>query len=241
MNSLPRRSSWATGPLVGVDTETTGVDPRRARIVTAALVIRDGQDTTRTWLAVPDQEIPTAAEQIHGISTEYARAHGRPAVDVLSELANELEEVLTAGIPIVAFNAPYDLEIIERELDRLGLPTLTDRLGEIRPVIDPLVLDRRLVEKRRGKRRLVDLLDVYGLSSDRNLHTADVDVQATLDLTQEIARRNPLVSSMSLDELHRFQVDAHRYWAKNFASFLSQRQGKPISICEDWPVPHLQR
>lgn len=241
MNFFSRHSSWATGPLVGFDTETTGVDPRQARIVTAALVIRDGRDKTRTWLADPGQEIPAAAEQVHGISTEYAKTHGRPAVEVLSELAGELERVLSAGIPIVAFNAPYDLEIIERELDRHDLPTLTDRLGEIRPVIDPLVLDRGLVKKRRGKRRLIDLLNAYGLSPDRDLHTAEVDVQATLDLAQEIARRHSAVSSLSLDQLHRFQSDAHRVWAKDFANFLSQRQGKPVTICEDWPVPRLDR
>ncbi|MDO5729572.1 MAG: exonuclease domain-containing protein [Actinomycetaceae bacterium] len=234
-----RSPSWVTGPLAGFDTETTGVDPRHARLVTAALVIRDGKDTTRTWLADPGQEIPAAATRIHGISTEYAREHGRPAADVLSELADELHRVLKARTPIVAFNAPYDLEIVERELRRHGLPTLSDRLGDIRPVIDPLVLDRGLVKKRRGKRRLSNLLYAYGLSLERSFHTAEVDVQATLDLAQEMARRHPSIASMSLGELHAFQQDAHRAWAKNFADFLSRRRGEPVSICEQWPLPDL--
>ena len=31
---------WFNGPLLGFDTETTGVDPRHDRLVTAALVFR---------------------------------------------------------------------------------------------------------------------------------------------------------------------------------------------------------
>ena len=50
---------WFNGPLLGFDTETTGVDPRHDRLVTAALVFRPAssdaptrtQDTVSTWLA----------------------------------------------------------------------------------------------------------------------------------------------------------------------------------------------
>ena len=72
--------SWTDGPLLGFDTETTGVDVDNDRIVTAALVRRDATGThVRSWLIDPGVDIPEAAAAIHGVSTEHAREHGRPA------------------------------------------------------------------------------------------------------------------------------------------------------------------
>ena len=90
----PAAPSWVTGPLLGFDTETTGVDPLGDRLVTAAVVScgplgadgARGRDV-RTWLADPGVEIPEAAAAVHGITTERARAEGRPAAQVLEEVA----------------------------------------------------------------------------------------------------------------------------------------------------------
>ncbi|MDO5720062.1 MAG: exonuclease domain-containing protein [Actinomycetaceae bacterium] len=228
---------WDSGRLVGFDTETTGVNPRQARIVTAAVVIRDHGDEVRTWLADPGVEIPAAAQAVHGISTAYAREHGRPAAAVVAELADTLERELRAGVPVVAFNAPYDLEILDRELARHGLTPLSNRLPAIRPIIDPLVLDRALVAKRRGKRRLEDLLKHYQIPHSNALHTAEVDVLATLDLAGAIARAYPRVAALDLDALHDYQVTAHRAWAEDFARFLSSRRGEPVRVSPHWPLP----
>lgn len=77
---------WFNGPLLGFDTETTGVDPRHDRLVTAALVFRPAssdaptrtQDTVSTWLANPGVEIPAGATAVHGITNEVAKTHGAP-------------------------------------------------------------------------------------------------------------------------------------------------------------------
>ena len=79
----PAAPSWVTGPLLGFDTKTTGVDPLKDHLVTAAVVSRGslgadgarGQDV-RTWLADPGVEIPEAAAAVHGITTERARTEG---------------------------------------------------------------------------------------------------------------------------------------------------------------------
>ena len=77
---------------------------------------------------------------------------------------------------------------MESELKRHGLATLTERLGgEPTPVLDPLVLDRELERWRKGKRKLENLIEVYGVENDERLHTAEVDVQATLDVLQTMA------------------------------------------------------
>ncbi|MDR1427517.1 MAG: DNA polymerase III subunit epsilon, partial [Bifidobacteriaceae bacterium] len=125
-------------PVLGFDTETTGVCVQQDRIVTAAVVQRhaDRRVVEHTWLLAPDIEIPLRATAIHGITTDYARSHGQDRKTGLDELASAIAD--DAGLPLVAFNAPYDLGILDAELRRVGLPTLAERLGRpVAPVLDP--------------------------------------------------------------------------------------------------------
>ncbi|HWS58212.1 MAG TPA: exonuclease domain-containing protein, partial [Actinotalea sp.] len=209
---------WIGGPVVGFDTETTGVDVDVDRIVTAAVVRRDadGRVTTATWLIDPGVEIPAAAAAIHGITTERARAHGCPPAAAVEEIATVLADALRRGEPVVAYNAAFDLSLLDAELRRHGLPRLAERIGgEPRAILDPLVLDRHLDRYRRGKRRLGDLCAHYGIST-RDLHTADVDVLATLEVLAAIARCHPAIADLELAELHDLQVLAHRQWAEGY-------------------------
>ena len=110
--AVTARSAWPLGPLLGFDTETTGVDPSGDRLVTAALVWRaepqaDGvrPQSVTTWLADPGMEIPEAASAVHGVTTERARTEGRPVTEVLAEVSEHLVAAMAAGTPVVAFNA----------------------------------------------------------------------------------------------------------------------------------------
>ncbi len=226
--------SWINGPFIGFDTETTGVNPNLSRLVTASIITRGPEgDVVQNWLANPGVEIPQAATDIHGITTEYARFHGAPIKDVLEDVAGTLSDYLKNGYPIVAFNAGYDIGIMEAELKRHGLPTLTDRTGGVRPVIDPLVLDRALDRYRRGPRRLSNLMTVYGVVTDQSMHDAEVDTRATLDLLQQMLQKYPDLSSKSLDELHEYQIEKHRDWAVSFEKFL-RGKGQDVDIEKNW-------
>ena len=209
---------WARGPLLGFDTETTGVDVTGDRIVTVALVRRDSAGTrAQTWLIDPGVPIPAEAAAIHGITTEHARAHGRAPRGVLDEVAGQLAEALRGGVPVVAFNASFDLSLLDAELRRHGLATLSDRLGRApRPVLDPLVLDRDADRYRRGRRTLGDLCLHYGVVGDGALHTAEVDVAATLDVLARLVERYAFLGRRDPEELHDLQVQAHRAWAQRF-------------------------
>jgi DNA polymerase III subunit epsilon len=201
-------TSWWPGPLLGFDTETTGIDVGTDRIVTAALVRRDGTQTEiRTWLIDPGVQIPDNASAIHGITTAHAARWGQDSASALEEIAHELVGALTAGVPVVAFNASFDLGLLDAELERHGLPTVPDRLGHpVRPVVDPLVLDRALAGDRPGPRTLGDLCGVYEVSQAGALHSADVDVIATLDVLAQMLARYPQLVEMDLDALHDQQV-----------------------------------
>ncbi|WP_284291796.1 exonuclease domain-containing protein [Luteimicrobium album] len=211
---------WTTAPLLGFDTETTGVDPAADRIVSAALVHRtpDVETTVRTWLVDPGIEIPDGAAAIHRISTEQARTYGRPPREALEEIAAVLHEALAEGVPVVAFNAGFDLVLLDAELSRHGLRTLPERLGGPVPaVVDPLVLDRALVPLRRGGRTLGALCAAYGVldldgPEAAGLHAADADVVATLDLLAAMVAAFPQLAAIDLATLHAYQVDQHRAW-----------------------------
>ena len=230
--------TWIDGPLLGFDTETTGVDVDGDRIVTAALVRRDSEGTSaRTWLIDPGVEIPAAATAIHGITTEHARSHGAPADVALEEIAAALAHELGAGVPVVAYNATFDLCILDAELRRHDLATLPERLGhDVVPVIDPLVLDRASDRYRPGKRKLVDLCGIYQIADDGHLHTAEVDVVATLDVLAAIVNRHPNLGALDLAELHAFQVNAHREWAEGFNAWRTRKGLEGAGADLAWPV-----
>jgi len=231
------------GPLLGFDTETTGVNPFRDRIVTAALVGRGPAGTfERTWLIDPGVEIPEQAAAIHGVSTEHAREHGMDPATALAQISAELTAAFTHQVPVVAFNASFDLTIIEAELERHGLPTIGERLGRpLSPVIDPLVLDRALDRYRRGKRKLVDLCEVYGVEGTGRLHTADVDVAATLDVPAAQARKHPELAGEDLEQLHLWQAGQHRAWAQNFNAWRASQGLEGPGASLHWPLskPHV--
>lgn len=215
--------SWAKQLHIGFDTETTGVDVARDRIVTAAVVVRipGRSNELRTWLINPGVEIPPAATAVHGISTEHAQNYGRAPVAALNEVADLITRYMSSGVPLVAYNATYDLAILDHELRRHELPTLPERLGRsVGPIIDPLVIDRWQVKKRYGKRRLGDLVWHYGIPVAGDLHSADADVLAALDVLEAQVRAFPQLGQMSAVELHRAQIDAHREWALEFNDWL---------------------
>ncbi|GAA1633448.1 exonuclease domain-containing protein [Georgenia ruanii] len=232
-------SSWSAGPFLGFDTETTGVDVTTDRIVTAALVHRDAYATTvRTWIIDPGVEIPAPATAIHGITTERARAAGSPPAQALEEIAALVVEAQLEGVPVVAFNAAFDLAILDHELARHGLAPLGARLGgECAPVLDPLVLDRALDRERRGARKLVDLCALYGVAERGHLHTAEVDVVATLDLLAQMAARYPDLAAAPLTEVHAWQVAQHRRWAEDFNAWRHEQGHAGPGMGLGWPMP----
>ncbi|WP_172655907.1 exonuclease domain-containing protein [Demequina maris] len=232
--------SWLDETMVGFDTETTGVSTESDRIVTAAVITRRGDDvTTRTWLIDPGVDIPAAASAVHGISTEKARAEGVQPPDALEEIATALAGALNAGFPVVAYNAQFDLTLLEHELARHGLRSLASRLtrGEVRPVVDPLVLDRKLDQYRKGKRKLIDLCTLYAVSVVADdLHAADADVLATLELVHALAAAHPAMRDTPLESLHDLQAAAHHDWAVRFGAWLKSKGTTDDLPDPLWPV-----
>lgn len=178
-------SGWWDGRLVGFDLETTGTDPEEARIVSAALVEVGGglPLRERAWLVDPGIEIPEAASAVHGISTKRAREEGVPAEVAVPEIVMALQEALTAPVPLVIFNARYDLTVLDREASRHDVDPYPPRW-----VVDPLVLDRWLDRYRRGSRKLDAMLAQHGVDVGHEAHDATSDALNACRLAWKLVR-----------------------------------------------------
>ncbi|MFI6560028.1 3'-5' exonuclease [Streptomyces sp. NPDC050534] len=233
---------WHQELLVGFDLETTGTDPREARIVTGAVIeVRGGQPVgRREWLADPGVVIPADAVAVHGISNERAAAEGRPADQVADAIADVLAGYWKTGVPVVAYNAAFDLSLLSAELRRYGLPSLSERLGGIAPapVIDPYCIDRRVDRYRRGKRNLEAVCTEYGVPLDA-AHDAAADALAAAGLACAIAGRHTKIAALGPAELHRRQIEWYAEWAADFQNFL-RGKGDPTAVVDGtWPLREL--
>ncbi|MGW0736023.1 exonuclease domain-containing protein [Streptomyces sp. NPDC002851] len=229
---------WHRELLIGFDLETTGTDPREARIVTGALVeVKDGEPMgRREWLADPGIPIPQEAVDVHGITNERAAVEGRPADRVADELARTLVGYWQTGVPVVAYNAAFDLTLLAAELRRHGLPSLRDRLGtDPAPVVDPYTIDRSIDKYRKGKRNLEAVCAEYGVTLAA-AHNASADALAAARLACAIADRHPKVAALGPAELHRRQIEWYAEWAADFQNFL-RRKGDTTAVVESaWPL-----
>ncbi|MDT3316926.1 exonuclease domain-containing protein [Microbacterium sp. KSW4-11] len=220
------------GPLGVFDLETTGVDVRSDRIVTAHVGVLDASGAVidaRTWLADPGVAIPAGATAVHGITTERARADGRPAAEVVAEVTASLRDLFAAGIPVVAYNAPFDFSLLKYEGLRHGLTPIEAPS----PVIDPLVVDKTYDRYRRGKRTLEVVAAHYAVVLE-GAHDAAADAIAAGRVAQAIAARFDL--EVSADELHTQQISWARAQAESLSEYFVRIGRIDADVDGSWPI-----
>lgn len=223
--------------VVGVfDLETTGVDVTSDRIVTAHVGLLDASGAAlkaRDWLADPGVEIPDGAAAIHGVSTAHARAHGAPAPQVVGEVVAAVRGLLDAGIPVVAYNAPYDFSLLKHEALRHGVEPIVDPF----PVIDPLVVDKAYDRWRRGKRTLSVVAEHYAVRLD-GAHEASADAVAAGRVAQALAERFAPWLPQTASELHTRQIAWARAQAASLTDYFIQigRFDPDDRLDGRWPI-----
>lgn len=229
----PELPPWARRVAV-FDLETTGVDVTDDRIVTAHVGVLDETGSVvsaRDWLADPGIAIPEGATAVHGITTEHARSHGRPAREVVAEIVAELRAMFSVGIPVVAYNASYDFSLLKHEALRHAISPIVDPS----PIIDPLVLDKAYDRYRKGKRTLSVVAAHYAVALD-GAHDATADAVAAGRLAQAMAARFALPSTAV--ELHTQQIG----WARSQAESLTEyfirvgRLDPEDAVDGNWPI-----
>lgn len=229
---------WHRGRLAAFDVETTGPHPESDRIVTAAVSLVGGglPAEHRAWLVNPGVEIPAEAIAVHGITNAQVRAEGRDPDVAIGEIVALLADQVLTGVPIVAFNARFDLTILDRDARRNGVLSLLERIGGIEQLlaIDPYVLDKQFDRFRKGRRTLVAVCEHYCIPFDE-AHVANADALAAARVAFRIASRIAELRALDLATLHREQVS----WAATQAVLLQdyfEQQGRRERVETAWPL-----
>jgi DNA polymerase-3 subunit epsilon len=219
--------------MLGIDTETTGLDRLEDRIVSFAAVFQGGEESEIGAIIDPGMEIPEGAAKVHGITTERARNEGvAPEVGVQA-LVSAISIAMQTRMPIVVFNAPFDLTMLREEaLRHLGMPRT--QWDGVWPVYDPMVVDKQLDPYRKGRRTLEATAAAYGIPfAEADKHTAMGDVRVMLAIARKQLAKAP--AGTTFEQLHHDQAVWKASQAANFRQYLL-KQGKPADdVVGDWP------
>ena len=215
--------------LVVADLESTGTNVAEARVVTAFLGLWDSDEDRFVqyldFLVNPGVDIPEEASAIHGITTEQA-SRGMDPVEFL-ELFHYVAHDW-AEYPHVLYNAPYDLSVLNAELERYGYTAFD---WTKRQIIDPLVLERHFNKYKKGKKRLMDVAEQRGITLDESrLHSADYDAEVTARIAvQQIAEWGLPTNEE--------QAEWHRAWAESFQEYMRRVKNDPELVIDPaWPM-----
>jgi DNA polymerase-3 subunit epsilon len=215
------------------DLETTGVDVETSRIVSAHVGVIDatGRSIEFTeWLADPGIEIPAQASAVHGITTERARAEGRAAPEVITEIIAAIRSIFERGLALTIYNAPYDLSLLNREAIRHGISPLLSP----GPIVDPLVIDKAVDQYRKGKRTLEAAALFYDVDLT-DAHDAGADAIAAGRVAQAIARRYANQLGTSAAELHQRQIGWCSDQAARFQDYMRRAKDPRFTASGAWP------
>ncbi|MDX2157651.1 MAG: DUF294 nucleotidyltransferase-like domain-containing protein [Hyphomicrobiaceae bacterium] len=116
---------------LAIDTETTGLDARTARIVQIAAVKVSGGSVggaVLDTLVDPGLPIPAETTAVHGITDNAVR--GAPA---FAAMAPDLAQLL-AGRLIVGHTIAYDMAVLKREHELAALAWTPPRVLDVRPL-----------------------------------------------------------------------------------------------------------
>jgi DNA polymerase-3 subunit epsilon len=174
-----RSTSCDSVPIVAVDLETTGLDPKTDEILSVGLVEIRGMSVilSTAWHAYVrvDRDIPESSAVIHQITDDHAAENGQPLAWVMDELLKRL-----AGKVMLVHYSKIEQEFINAACRRLyGGPFVI-------PIIDTLKLGQRVFERRNhsiqpGDLRLFNLRPRYNLPHYK-AHNALSDALSTAEL-----------------------------------------------------------
>lgn len=212
--------------LLTLDFEATGTDPKEARIVQFFAGVLDGDKWLDTidGIVNPGVEIPAGAVEVHGITNERARVEGMRKKDALVSIREFLSQY--RDLPFVIMNARYDVVLLNSELSRNKMRVIpTSRIH----FIDPLVIDRGKDRYRKGKRKLENLAEHYGVPFNHMLaHDAAYDCL----IAGQVAAAQIGIYGMPTNAA---QAKWHREWAEHYEEYLRGQGDAEAVIERGWP------
>lgn len=214
------------------DCESTGIDTENDRIVQLVIATADADGNliaNREWLIDPGVPIPEGATEVHGLTNAYLEENGYTPYDALREARTFFGSYL--GLTWIAYNLNYDASILSSEMHRHHVDYEFDRLfsrGRVN-LFDPLVVDRARDKYRKGKRKLINVAEHYGIPLDADrLHNALYDVEVTAKVAAAVAKKYGIPST---DE----QAQMYEAWAKNLQEYF-RKTDPDAKVNRGWPL-----
>lgn len=202
------------------DTETTGFYYNGGdRIVEiGALELINHVPTGRQFHEYinPERDVPQKVIEVHGLTNEFLA--DKP---VFADIAKEWIDFVGEDGLLVAHNAEFDINFINMELKKCGLPTYDwDR------VVDTLDIARKKFPGAHNK--LDDLCKRFGIdNSSRTLHGALLDAQLLADVyLQLMGGAEPSINFLSAKEEHKNNFNQNKINIKERHFNLSEEENK---------------
>jgi DNA polymerase-3 subunit epsilon len=213
-------------PLVFLDLETTGINLSSDRIVEIAMIRiqPDGSRQVKRKLLNPEMPIPSASSDVHGITDEMVKD-----APTFKQAGNEIKQFLE-NCDLGGYNSNrFDIPLLMEEFLRADLEVdLSQRK----------MVDVQHIFYQMEPRTLTAALKFYCNQDLENAHSAEADIQATVDvLMAQIDRYPQLGKSVDsilnvigeeriIDYARRFSYDDKGVEVFNFGKYKGQ------SVCD---------
>ena len=166
-------------PLVVFDLETTGLFPKKDRIIElgAIKVSPDGTEEERCWLLNPSIPIPPESTKVHGIADEDVKD-----CPTFAERADEIFAFFE-GCDLSGFNSDrYDIPCLEEEFARVGMNFAVSQRR---------CIDVQRIYHRMEPRDLTAAVRFYLGRDHAGAHGAEADTRATLEVLKAQLEKYP--------------------------------------------------
>lgn len=190
-----------TRPLVSFDLESTGLSVTKDRIVSIAAMrvvnkkINSGMETIGaisqfSTLINPTQPLSPESSEVHGITDEMVKDAPK-----FHEKADELLAFMD-GCDLLGYNLlRFDLPLLSEELDRCG---------KILDLNGVNIIDAGNIFKLKETRTLEAAMLFYCGKAHEDAHSADADVEATIEVLRGQLARYGDLGNMTVPELAKF-------------------------------------
>jgi len=211
-------------PIAFIDLETTGVNLSTDRIVEIAIVkiLPDNSRQVKRKLINPEISIPKSSSDIHGITDEMVKD-----APTFKQAGNEIKQFLENS-DLGGYNSNrFDIPMLMEEFLRAGMEVdLTSRR----------MVDVQHIFYSMEPRTLSAAYKFYCSKELENAHSAEVDIQATIEVMEaQLGRYEKLGTSIDtilaiigeekiIDYARRFSYDDKGTEVFNFGKY----KGKPV-------------
>ena len=166
-------------PIAFIDLETTGVNLSSDRIVEIAIIklMTDGTKLVKRKLINPQMPIPQVTSDIHGITNDMVKD-----APTFKQVANEIKQFIE-NCDLAGYNS-----------NRFDIPILMEEF--LRAEIELDLLDRKMVDVQHifytmEPRTLTAAYKFFCSKELVNAHSAEADVDATIEVLQAQVQRYP--------------------------------------------------